>query len=166
MIRASQDGTVTKVDQLQVGDYINAAQPVFSLMAPRVWVEANFKEDQLTYMRPGQPATFKVDAYPKTVFHSLFTAGTVSVAIDSSGATDNFVTSTVGNSTSLGINGLTIDTTTAAATAITKLNSAITTLTSPSCSSERGHLQVQLLRAESADRVHQLASCQFPHRGR
>ena len=68
VIRAAQDGTVTKVEQLQVGDYINAAQPVFSLVAPRVWVEANFKEDQLTYMRPGQPATFKVDAYPKTNF--------------------------------------------------------------------------------------------------
>ncbi len=69
VIRAPQDGTVTKVEQLQVGDYINAAQPVFSLVAPRVWVEANFKEDQLTYMRPGQPASFKVDAYPKTTFH-------------------------------------------------------------------------------------------------
>jgi len=69
VIRAAQDGTVTKVEQLQVGKYINAAQPVFSLVAPRVWVEANFKEDQLTYMRPGQPATFKVDAYPKTIFH-------------------------------------------------------------------------------------------------
>ena len=69
IVRAAQDGTVTKVEQLQVGDYINAAQPVFSLVAPRVWVEANFKEDQLTYMRPGQSATFKVDAYPKTAFH-------------------------------------------------------------------------------------------------
>jgi membrane fusion protein (multidrug efflux system) len=69
VVRASQDGTVTKVEQLQVGDYINAAQPVFSLVAPRVWVEANFKEDQLTYMRPGQSATFKIDAYPGTVFH-------------------------------------------------------------------------------------------------
>jgi membrane fusion protein (multidrug efflux system) len=69
VIRAPQDGTVTKVEQLQVGDYINAAQPVFSLVAPRVWVEANFKEDQLTYMRPGQDASFKVDAYPGVVFH-------------------------------------------------------------------------------------------------
>ncbi len=69
VVRAAQDGTVTKVDQLQVGDYINAAQPVFSLVAPRVWVEANFKENQLTYMRPGQPATFKIDAYPGVVFH-------------------------------------------------------------------------------------------------
>jgi membrane fusion protein (multidrug efflux system) len=69
VVRAPQDGTVTKVEQLQVGDYINAAQPVFSLVAPRVWVEANFKEDQLTYMRPGQGATFKIDAYPGVVFH-------------------------------------------------------------------------------------------------
>jgi membrane fusion protein (multidrug efflux system) len=69
VIRAAQDGTVTKVEQLQVGDYINAAQPVFSLVAPRVWVEANFKEDQLTYMRPGQPASFKVDAYPGIGLH-------------------------------------------------------------------------------------------------
>ena len=68
VIRAAQDGIVAKVDQLQVGDYINAAQPVFSLMALRPYVEANFKEDQLTYMRAGQPASFKIDAYPGTVF--------------------------------------------------------------------------------------------------
>jgi len=61
---------------------------------------------------------------------SLFVAGTVSVAIDSSGTTDSFTTSTVGNSTSLGINGITIDTTTAAGTAIGLLNTAITSLTS------------------------------------
>jgi membrane fusion protein (multidrug efflux system) len=69
VIRAAQDGVVTKVEQLQVGDYINAAQPVFSLVAPRAYVEANFKEDQLTYMRQGQPATFKIDAYPGVTFH-------------------------------------------------------------------------------------------------
>jgi len=69
VIRAAQDGTVTKVNQLQVGDYVNAAQPVFSLVAPKVWIEANFKEDQLTYMRPGQPADLKIDAYPQTTLH-------------------------------------------------------------------------------------------------
>jgi membrane fusion protein (multidrug efflux system) len=31
---------------------------------PRVWVTANFKETQLRNMRPGQPATISVDAYP------------------------------------------------------------------------------------------------------
>jgi membrane fusion protein (multidrug efflux system) len=38
--------------------------PVFALISTRdVWVEANFKEDQLTYMRTGQPATVEVDTY-------------------------------------------------------------------------------------------------------
>jgi flagellin len=60
---------------------------------------------------------------------NLFAAGTVSVAIDSVGTTDTFSTTTVGNTTSLGINGITIGTTTAAATAIGLLNTAITSLT-------------------------------------
>ena len=61
---------------------------------------------------------------------SLFVAGTVSVAIDANGTTDSFATSTVGNSTSLGINAITIGTTTAAGTAIGLLNTAIQSLTS------------------------------------
>jgi len=68
-IRALQDGIVTKVEQVQVGDYVNAAQPLFDLVAPRLWVEANFKENQLSYMRPGQPATVKIDAYPGRAYH-------------------------------------------------------------------------------------------------
>jgi membrane fusion protein (multidrug efflux system) len=34
-----------------------------------VWVTANFKETQLSRMRPGQPAEIEVDAYPGVVFH-------------------------------------------------------------------------------------------------
>jgi flagellin len=60
---------------------------------------------------------------------SLFTSGTVTVAIDDNGTTDSFTTSTVGNSTSLGINGITIGTTTAAISAISLLNTAISSLT-------------------------------------
>ena len=69
VVNAAQPGTVTKVDQLQVGDYVAAAQPLFTLVADRVWVEANFKEDQLAHMRVGQAATFKIDAYPGVTFH-------------------------------------------------------------------------------------------------
>ena len=61
---------------------------------------------------------------------SLFTAGTVTVAIDANGTTDSFTTSTTGNSTSLGLTGVTIGTTTAAASAISTLNTAIQSLTS------------------------------------
>jgi membrane fusion protein, multidrug efflux system len=70
-IRAPSDGVVTKVEQLQVGDYVNAATPVFSLISTQdVWVEANFKEDQLTYMRPGQGAQVSIDAYPGRRFQA------------------------------------------------------------------------------------------------
>lgn len=63
-IRAPYDGVVTKVEQLQVGDYINAANPVFALISTdKVWIEANFKEDQLAHMRAGQPATISIDTY-------------------------------------------------------------------------------------------------------
>jgi len=64
VIRAPENGVVTKVEQLQVGDYMTAATPVFSLMSDRLWVEANFKETELTHMRPGQDATVVVDTYP------------------------------------------------------------------------------------------------------
>ena len=68
-IRAPENGIVTKVDQLQVGDYVNAGTQLFSLMSTdRVWVEANFKETELTHMRPGQQATVEVDTYPDVVF--------------------------------------------------------------------------------------------------
>jgi membrane fusion protein (multidrug efflux system) len=67
-VYASQDGVVTKVDQLQVGDYVNAAQPVFELVSNHFWVDANFKENQLEYMRAGEPAQIKLDAYPHARF--------------------------------------------------------------------------------------------------
>lgn len=64
VVRAAQEGIVTKVDQLQLGSYVSAAKPVFTLAGTRLWVEGNFKENQLDHMRVGQRATFKVDAFP------------------------------------------------------------------------------------------------------
>lgn len=64
-ISAPGDGVVTKVEQLQVGSYINASAPLFALVSVGdLWIEANFKEDQLTHMRAGQSASVEVDAYP------------------------------------------------------------------------------------------------------
>ncbi len=69
IVHAPMDGIVAKVDQVQVGDHVNAATPLFALMSRSdMWVEANFKETDLTYMRPGQHATFSVDAYPGRTF--------------------------------------------------------------------------------------------------
>jgi membrane fusion protein (multidrug efflux system) len=64
VVRASVDGIVTKVHQLQPGNYVTPGRPVFMLAGTRFWVVANFKESQLRYMRVGQPATVKIDAFP------------------------------------------------------------------------------------------------------
>jgi membrane fusion protein (multidrug efflux system) len=74
VVSAPEAGIVTKVDQLQVGGWVqggNTAAPtaVFSLVsAERIWVTANFKETELTHMRSGQRATIAVDAYPDVAF--------------------------------------------------------------------------------------------------
>jgi membrane fusion protein (multidrug efflux system) len=65
VVRAPMAGIVARVDALQVGEYLPAAQAAFSLVAvDHVWVEANPKETDLTYLKPGDPATVTVDAYP------------------------------------------------------------------------------------------------------
>jgi membrane fusion protein, multidrug efflux system len=68
-VTAPDDGTVARVEDLQVGNFVNAGAAVFSEMSSRdVWIEANFRETGLTHMRPGQEATIDVDAYPDHKF--------------------------------------------------------------------------------------------------
>lgn len=68
-INAPSDGIVTRVEQLQVGSYVAASTPVFALVSTHdVWLEANFKEDQLGHMRVGQHVAIKVDSYPGKQF--------------------------------------------------------------------------------------------------
>ncbi len=64
-VRAPFDGVVTNVDALQVGGYLQAAQPAFTLVSTtNVWVDASPKETELTYVKAGQEATITVDTYP------------------------------------------------------------------------------------------------------
>ncbi len=67
-IKASIDGYVTK-EAVATGDYVQVGQALMSLVPPRVWVIANFKETQLRNMRPRQPVQIKVDAYPDHPLH-------------------------------------------------------------------------------------------------
>jgi membrane fusion protein (multidrug efflux system) len=65
VIAAPIDGIVTRVEQLQVGDYLNAATSAFALVSVHdVWIEANFKEVQLTHLLPGQLASVTLDSFP------------------------------------------------------------------------------------------------------
>ena len=66
-IYAPCDGYVTKKN-IEPGAYVQAGQVLMAIVSPEVWVTANFKETQLTHMRPGQPATISVDAYPGVEF--------------------------------------------------------------------------------------------------
>lgn len=69
VVTAPSDGVVTRVEQLQVGSYISASAPVFALVSTGdLWIEANFKEDQLAHMRVGQEAKVEVDSYPGKTF--------------------------------------------------------------------------------------------------
>jgi membrane fusion protein (multidrug efflux system) len=64
-VEAPEDGIVTKVDELQLGDFVTSGAAIFAMLSTRdVWVEANFRETELTHMRPGQMAAIEVDAYP------------------------------------------------------------------------------------------------------
>ena len=65
VIRAPFDGVVTQVDTVQPGMYLAAATAAFGLVSTdRVWIEANPKETELTYVKPGNPVTVTVDTYP------------------------------------------------------------------------------------------------------
>jgi membrane fusion protein (multidrug efflux system) len=74
-ITAPGDGIVTGVEHLQPGSYLPAATPAFVLVSTHdVWVEADFKENQLAHMRPGDPATVDIDAYPGHTFRAVVTS--------------------------------------------------------------------------------------------
>jgi membrane fusion protein (multidrug efflux system) len=60
---APQDGWITKRN-VEVGDYAQPGASLFSLVTPDIWISANYKEDQLARLRPGQKVTIAVDAYP------------------------------------------------------------------------------------------------------
>jgi membrane fusion protein (multidrug efflux system) len=67
-VHAHESGIVTKVEQLQLGSYVTASTPVFAIVSDRIWIEANFKETELTHMHPGQSATVEIDTYPGVEF--------------------------------------------------------------------------------------------------
>ena len=66
-IIAPADARVT-ARTVQPGNYVQPGQALLALVPRDVWVVANFKETQLTYMKPGQPVELSVDAYPNRKF--------------------------------------------------------------------------------------------------
>jgi membrane fusion protein (multidrug efflux system) len=50
--------------KIEVGNFIQPGQVLFSTVPNKLYVTANYKETQLTKVRPGQPATIRIDAFP------------------------------------------------------------------------------------------------------
>jgi membrane fusion protein (multidrug efflux system) len=96
-VRAPMDGVATQVDQIQLGRFMAAGTPVFSIIdISNPWVDANPKESDFTYVAVGQPVTIDVDAFPDHVFKG--TVGSLSpgtgaqfAILPPQNATGNFV---------------------------------------------------------------------------
>lgn len=67
---APADGIVSQVGSLNVGQFIAAGSTIATLVeTEQTWVEANFKETQLTGLVVGMPAEVTVDAFPGLTLH-------------------------------------------------------------------------------------------------
>jgi membrane fusion protein (multidrug efflux system) len=94
-ITAPSAGRFTK-RTVEVGNYVTPGTAMFALVQDQVWVTANFKETQLTRMRPGQRVEIDVDAYPDITFRGhvdSFQSGTGSAfsSLPAENATGNYV---------------------------------------------------------------------------
>ncbi len=69
-VAAPFDGTVTK-RSIEPGFYVTPGQQLVTLVSNDKWIIANFKENQITRMKPGQKVELKLDAYPKHTFHGV-----------------------------------------------------------------------------------------------
>lgn len=62
-LTAPEAGKVTKKNA-ELRAFVQVGQPLMAIVTDQAWVVANFKETQLTRMRPGQKVTVEVDAFP------------------------------------------------------------------------------------------------------
>ena len=69
-IYAPEDGLITH-RTVEQGNYVQVAQPLFSIVPKKVWVVANFKETQVANMKKGQKVTIKIDAYGNKKFNGV-----------------------------------------------------------------------------------------------
>jgi len=96
-IVAPSDGVVSQIDNIRPGTYLEAGRAAFSLVSDKdIWIDANLKETDMTYVRPGQTATVEVDTYPDVDFHAVVESvdpatGAEFSALPAQNATGNWV---------------------------------------------------------------------------
>lgn len=94
-ITAAQPGRVATLSAA-VGQYAQAGTSLSTFVPDDLWVTANYKETQLDGVRPGQPVTLSIDAYPNRTLNGLVASvqpgsGTAFSLLPAQNATGNFV---------------------------------------------------------------------------
>ena len=62
-IYATETGTIAN-KTVETGDFVQPGQTLFSIVPKQTYIISNYKETQLTYMRPGQAVGISVDGFP------------------------------------------------------------------------------------------------------
>ncbi len=74
-VRAPASGVIAQASSFKVGQFVGVGTALFSLVeTDDTWIDANFKETQLTHMKPGQKAEVVLDTYPDRVFEATVEA--------------------------------------------------------------------------------------------
>lgn len=94
-ITAAQSGRVVQLTAAK-GEYAQPGENLMMFVPSHIWVTANFKETQITDMRPGQPVSIEVDAYPNRELKGHVASlqsgsGTAFSLLPAENATGNFV---------------------------------------------------------------------------
>jgi membrane fusion protein, multidrug efflux system len=94
-VTAAQPGRVVNLSGA-VGQYAAAGTNLTMFVPDEIWVDANYKETQLDQMRPGQPATIHIDAYPEHAIRGHVESvqpgsGTAFSLLPAENATGNYV---------------------------------------------------------------------------
>jgi membrane fusion protein (multidrug efflux system) len=92
---ADQPGRIVNLTAA-VGEYVSAGTALSMFVPDDIWITANYKETQLDRMRPGQPATIEIDAYPERDFRGHVASvqpgsGTAFSLLPAENATGNYV---------------------------------------------------------------------------
>ena len=64
---APNSGVITN-RRIEKGAYVSVGGPLFAIVPDKVWIVANYKENQVGKMKPGQKVTIKIDAFPHKKF--------------------------------------------------------------------------------------------------
>src|ERR1700676_4473268 len=94
-VTAAQPGRVVDLTAA-VGQFAQPGTSLTMFVPDQIWVTANFKEIQLDHMRPGDPATLAIDAYPQRKIHGHVESvqpgsGTAFSLLPAQNATGNYV---------------------------------------------------------------------------